>query len=139
MTSAPGSELVEWKGLSETIFVKGFEIRNPLAYVTSAGNCTEPSAINANLATSPQSFIEPLDYWPSFQQLTPGQRYEYLHWLAAERRERPAEIGYAFLFFYGLERRALEDKQDAWIIFNEVKRLREQHLSSGGNVSRSFL
>jgi len=51
-----------------------------------------------------------MGYWPSYSQIAPGCRAAYLSWLSAGRREG-AYIGYVFLFFYGLERRALLDSQ----------------------------
>jgi uncharacterized tellurite resistance protein B-like protein len=48
-----------------------------------------------------------MDYWPSYATITSQSRAAYLRWLAAGRRHRDVGIGYVFLFFYGLERRAL--------------------------------
>lgn len=49
-----------------------------------------------------------MPYWPSYRSITPEARRAYLQWLAGGRRQ-PADAGYVFLFFYGLERRALTD------------------------------
>ncbi|MCI0720148.1 MAG: TerB N-terminal domain-containing protein, partial [Acidobacteria bacterium] len=66
-------------------------------------------------------------------------RAAYLEWLAAGRRDPSAYIGYVFLFFYGLERRALADtrrspqaKQDIPAIIREVEELLQVY---GGNSS----
>jgi tellurite resistance protein len=50
-----------------------------------------------------------MDYWPAYHAITPQGRAAYLMWLASGRCEPNACIGYVFLFFYGLERRALID------------------------------
>ena len=52
-----------------------------------------------------------LNYWPSFADLRPVPRGTYLDWLESGRREENYDIGYVFLFFYGLERRILFDAQ----------------------------
>src|ERR1039458_2586270 len=46
-----------------------------------------------------------------------GQRRSYLQWLEQGRASIPTELGYAFLFIYGLERRALVDRADQPDIF----------------------
>lgn len=72
---------------------------------------SEPSLIDATLrvARSPMNLTErQMPYWPSYRSITPEARRAYLQWLAGGRRE-PADAGYVFLFFYGLERRVLID------------------------------
>jgi uncharacterized tellurite resistance protein B-like protein len=48
-------------------------------------------------------------YWPSYAEITPSARRAYLNWLAGGRRATDADIGYVFLFLYGLERRVFVD------------------------------
>ena len=76
-----------------------------------------------------------LDYWPSYQQLTPSSRKAYIDWLASGRNNPDTNIGYVFLYFYGLERRLMLDGAgDAHNeIVTEVERLVRIY---GGN--RSF-
>ena len=69
-------------------------------------------------------------YWPSYSTATPVARHAYLQWLANGRCDPLASIGYVFLFFYGLERRAIVDAQrhavakaDWPAIGNELRRL----------------
>lgn len=66
-----------------------------------------------------------LDYWPSYERLSPSSKKAYLDWLATERADPTTPIGYVFLYFYGLERRlmlerSVEDRND---IIAEVERL----------------
>lgn len=49
----------------------------------------------------------PLSYYPSYEGMTPQQRYKYKNWLN-NGIEAPIEIGYVFLFYYGLERHIVE-------------------------------
>ncbi len=73
---------------------------------------------------------EPLHYFPSYEGLDKEARTIYLSWLADGRNEPHIDIGYVFLFFYGLERRVLVDihkeptfRHEIPAIAAEVKRL----------------
>ncbi|MFD7654754.1 TerB N-terminal domain-containing protein [Actinosynnema sp. NPDC059797] len=80
-----------------------------------------------------------MDYWPAYHSITPRSRAAYLLWLEGGRWAPDAYIGYVFLYFYGLERRALVDAQqdpaaraDLPRILGEVVRLLTVY---GGNSS----
>ncbi len=66
-----------------------------------------------------------LPYWPSYSNISPSARRIYLEWLASGRLDPDIDIGYVFLFFYGLERRLFVDKarDEVEIITKEVHRL----------------
>jgi len=66
-----------------------------------------------------------LDYWPSYAQLSPASRKAYLDWLGGSRDDPETNIGYVFLYLYGLERRLLLDNPgtEESIIVKEVRRL----------------
>jgi uncharacterized tellurite resistance protein B-like protein len=73
---------------------------------------TEPSLINPAFRINTQNpdwAGQSLDYWPSYESITPAARAAYLTWLADGRRHPDVPIGYVFLFMYGLERRVLMD------------------------------
>ena len=76
---------------------------------------------------------EPLPYWPSYHDASPQQRSRYLDWLADGRSDPQIEIGYLFIYFYGLERRTIVDDADHAAIVEEVLRLRGIY-----RASRSF-
>lgn len=77
--------------------IDGFNIR----FKSSFDN--EPSAIDLNLAISDHiSSPAPLGYYPSYERLTPQERTDYLNWLTDITA--PIDIGYVFIFYYGLER-----------------------------------
>ncbi len=64
---------------------------------------SEPSAIDINLPLSDLLFSPPpLGYYPSYERLTPQERTAYLNWLSDITV--PIDIGYVFIFYYGLER-----------------------------------
>ena len=82
-----------------------------------------------------------MDYWPSYRRISPGCRAAYLEWLAGGRQAPDANIGYVFLFFYGVERRVLVDLRggarrggELGAIRAEVVRLRAIYAAQ----SRSF-
>lgn len=63
----------------------------------------EPSAIDVELPVSSRlAPPAPLDYYPAYTALTPEQRTAYLNWLGDITV--PIDIGYVFIFYYGLER-----------------------------------
>jgi TerB N-terminal domain len=81
------------------------------------------------------------DYWPSYSQISLSARRAYLNWLCSGRNDPEADIGFVFLYFYGLERRALIDgskdvttRAEMPLIGNEVRRL----LDIYGQKSSSF-
>jgi tellurite resistance protein len=74
--------------------------------------------------------IRQMDYWPSYSNITPSARRGYLSWLATGRSNPSADVGYVFLFFYGLERRVLVDaesdvsaRNELTLIESEIERL----------------
>ena len=80
-----------------------------------------------------------LGYYPTYARMSREQRASYLRWIANGRCEPLNEIGYAFVYFYGLERRLLVEQQDLSPIVKEVVRLLETYTFSGsfdGYLSR---
>lgn len=70
---------------------------------------------------------EGMSYWPNYSAITPRARATYLDWLASGRADPEFNVGYMFLYFYGLERRFFIDRpgtQEAVAIVDEVKRLK---------------
>ncbi|EIU4989225.1 TerB N-terminal domain-containing protein, partial [Pseudomonas aeruginosa] len=117
--SAPAdlaSAKVRWLSAGEPIEVAGEKISGGLIYVGEDRNSrygsSEPSLINPKLkvARGIVDIAERLtSYWPSYDNITPEARRAYLQWLSSGRKAPHANIGYVFLFFYGLERRAFVD------------------------------
>jgi tellurite resistance protein len=118
-----------WLGASEVVRVEEFRIAGGLVYYGSPSRSVqaldEPSLINPKLTTRrmPPSFDTGMSYWPSYRDISPENRGAYLSWLASGRCDPSAYIGYVFLYFYGLERRALLDGSDVQAIRGEVSRL----------------
>ncbi|MFI8466583.1 TerB N-terminal domain-containing protein [Stutzerimonas stutzeri] len=138
--SAPAnlnSANVRWLSAGESIEVAGENIPIGLIYVGEDKNRrngpSEPSLINPKLkvARGIVDISERLtSYWPSYDSISPEARRAYLQWLSRGRKAPHANIGYVFLFFYGLERRVFVDAKtdqaaagDIPIIIAEVERL----------------
>jgi uncharacterized tellurite resistance protein B-like protein len=136
----------EWMSAGETVTVAEFSIPGGLLYVgdvLGSYDAQEPSLINPKLRIA-KSHVDVqqrlMPYWPSYHSISPEARRGYLQWLAGGRNDPEADTGYVFLFFYGLERRALLDAQcvstasaEIPAIITEVHRLLDIY---GGN--RSF-
>lgn len=106
----------------------GMTLEAPYAYFVNGGDdaaSIEPAAVNLRLAIgeTAEANDAALPYYPQYAHLTIGQRRYYLDWLAGGRRHIPSQIGYAHLYFYGLERRLLVDRQDVREVFKAVLRL----------------
>ncbi len=136
-------EHLTWIGQGQHIPVGDLKIDRPLTYFVDSRHSRvhdEPAAIDLalpTLASAHKPVERELSYWPTYTGLTPGQRRLYLEWLVEGRRVVPVELGYTFLFIYGLERRALLDCADQKLIFDEVMRLRQLY-AGADPPSRSF-
>lgn len=96
----------------------------PFSFETAI-SIDEPSAIKMDLPIEPcdLSFCEPLGYYPSYEKMNPKQRYCYLRWLCDITQ--PIEIGYVFVFYYGLERHLIEGLRNEAL--EMIIRLKECH------------
>lgn len=114
--SAPDEfKTARWLNKSETITVAGIEIRGGKIYVgpslTAANGGVEPALIDPrkNVAKNGHYTERHTNYWPNYSDISPQARRAYLLWLADGRSAPDADIGYVFLYFYGLERRIILD------------------------------
>jgi uncharacterized tellurite resistance protein B-like protein len=133
---------LRWHGHGERVSVKSYLLRDPMVYV-SVGSAAEDEAscIDLTLEVGKPLWeaVGALGYYPTYARLNPGQRANYLSWLANGRAGALNDIGYPFLFFYGLERRLLIEQQDLSPIVKECVRLLETYTFSGsfdGYLSR---
>lgn len=127
-----------WISAGQTTTVKALSIPGGMLYVGSTlkapDGSVEPAQIDPTLEVDVQA-ADPCErlfgYWPRYDEISPTARRAYLMWLAGGRQDPSADVGYVFVFFYGLERRVLVDaKTDAVAraevpaIVAEVERLR---------------
>jgi hypothetical protein len=86
----------------------------------------DPSTIYSTLPvvdpSSPKN-VPRLSYFPSYSEMTPEQRGLYLRWLYDVTNE--IDIGYVFVYYYGLERHLVCGDFDE--AFDEIKLLRKHH------------
>lgn len=131
---------VRWRAAGQAVKVHGITILGGMIYVGTPEFFTEadPAFIDPSLPVTPQ-YVSPAcrvpDYWPSYAKLPLPSRRAYLQWLAGGRKDPQADIGYVFLFFYGLEYRCLQETptaSDLRAIVDEVRRLAYLY---GSNVS----
>ena len=125
-----------WIPPGENVVVAGSLINGGMIYVgkqlKAHSGSTDPCLVNPGLSVASQANVSEREfgYWPTYSELTPRARRAYLSWLAGGRRDPEADIGYVFLFFYGLERRAIVDglkdeqaQRDRPAIAHELRRL----------------
>ncbi|TMP87537.1 ATPase [Pseudoalteromonas ruthenica] len=140
-----------WISEDEQLSVNGRQLTKGFFYFGGVMNSLDGYGIEPSLvddkrpASSPavDSEIytdESLGYWPTYASLSKGCRGAYLDWLASDRSNPNTPIGYVFIYFYGFERRVIENKSNNQIsdeeyiaIFEEVLRL-----NSVFNANRSF-
>lgn len=128
-----------WVPKKKSVSIKNIQISSGLFYMGSGLGSVdyefsiEPSLIDPKLPVTqtnknPSSFD--LGYWPSYRKLSSEARYVFLKWLANGRNHPNIDIGFVFIYFYGLERRVLTDMQtsinarsEIYDIISEVERL----------------
>lgn len=134
----PPAEVAEatWVHPSNLVSLGGRFIAGGMFYLggrltTPMGN-PDPCLINPELPVSAGgNFLErQTAYWPSYAELTPIARKAYLDWMADGRKHPDIDTGVVYLYFYGLERRAIWDGtrdeavlQDFPPIATELRRL----------------
>lgn len=136
-----------WIPAGKVVGVGGISIPGGLIYVGTSlrtqmgGNAPCLIDPSKSVAQHGDYTERQMNYWPSYSDIHPAARRAYLNWLADGRQDPEADIGYVFLFFYGLERRAILDairddaaKTDWPIIATELHRL----LDIYGGKSGSF-
>ena len=108
-----------WIAPGHDAIVGNYNIPGGMLYVgkglaSVAGYGVEPALIDPSLPINrlnPDRIGSGMTYWPAYSSITPECRAGYLNWLVGGRRDPSAYIGYVFLYFYGLERRAFADSR----------------------------
>ena len=103
-----GSHL--WVPAGKDVTVRSYTVPGGLLYLGHldlSGSTAEPSVIDPVLPVAgPTSCHERLmGYWPSYSSISSEARAAYLGWLSTGKSDPQADIGYVFLYFYGLEKR----------------------------------
>jgi len=140
-----------WISEDEQLSVNERKLTKGFFYFGGVMNSLDGYGIEPSLVDDKRSALSPsvdseiytdesLGYWPTYASLSKGSRGAYLDWLASDRSNPNTPIGYVFIYFYGFERRVIENKSNNQIsneeyiaIFEEVLRL-----NSVFNANRSF-
>lgn len=138
-----------WVPPGESVQVAGVTLPGGMIYVggrlRAPSGVTEPCLISGqlNVARVGDYRSRQMGYWPSYADASPNERRAYLNWLSEGRSHPDCDIGYVFLFFYGLERRVILDsredpsvKQDWTAIIAELRRLLFIYGEKSGSFKR---
>ncbi|WP_175011262.1 TerB N-terminal domain-containing protein [Burkholderia lata] len=105
-----------WVPAGMRVKVHHYSLPDGLVYLCgSAGRDglakAEPSLIDETLSIGREDnfLVRHLPLYPTYDNASPTARAAYLNWLSVGRRNPGADIGYVYLYFYGLERRATVD------------------------------
>lgn len=137
----PPQDLIQktrWVKPDETVTVNGIKITGVGFYLGSDlkhnNGSAEPSLVNPLMRAS--STIDDASYTlePTYMRFTPYQRHKYLEWLGSSCTTK-APNAFVYLYFYGLERRALIDGQSELSVLQEVRPLIEQLGNRYGVIS----
>jgi hypothetical protein len=123
-------EALVWHEAGELVSLKTGHIVNGMIYTTSRDlpwPC-ESSAIDERLpvAAKPAGSAEKLPYYPNYKDFSAQQRRVYLDWMASGRPANHSdqfELGYVFMFFYGIERRLILEDDSSALLFDELIKL----------------
>lgn len=142
-----GFTAAHWVPPGQSVQIAGITIPAGMIYLgmrpeAPNGN-TDPCLINGLLPVAGAGDFRTcqMGYWPSYGKASPSERRAYLNWLVEGRCNPDCDIGYVFLFFYGLEHRVILDSRDDhaarsdWpAVIDELRRL----LTIYGDKSGSF-
>jgi tellurite resistance protein len=140
----PSTDAKYWIPAGQDISFYGYALKGGLFYMgrglmAVSGSDAEPALIDPSLliAQGTNCHTRGTDYWPTYHAISPTARAAYLQWLSTGKSDPEADIGYVFLYFYGLERRALSCfdpplNREVNQIEDEIRRLLSIY---GGNSS----
>ncbi len=125
-----------WHSPGTQVTIGTAAISGGMVYVgKSTGGYGQPDGcfIDTKLPIGSAGAAGPLGYWPSYKDISPDCRKRYLDWLASGKQAADIDIGYVFLYFYGLERRLLVDTpppDEIQSLVQELERLRSLYGSN---------
>ncbi len=139
MSDGEKDRAARWIMPGETVTIGSYSVSGGFIYLGKRlrnfmGGKTEAALIDPELpidGTSPDIYGNNLDYWPNYSLIHPQSRAAYLQWLSGDRDNLDIDIGYVFLYFYGLERRLLRDapkggvtREERLALMDELQRLK---------------
>ncbi|CFR12868.1 TerB N-terminal domain-containing protein [Yersinia frederiksenii] len=126
-----------WLRPGELAVVAGINLPDGMIYIgnkyKSNRTGAEPAFINPSMEVAQEEVdtsLPLIDNAPDYSTCSPEARRGYLQWLSEGRKSPTADIGYVFLFLYGLEHRILIDaaidfvaKRELPLLEAEINRL----------------
>jgi len=94
-----GKDIIKYNNNKETMKF------GELSFIVQYPYNEEPSMIYPGLPIKECNNPMPLGYYPSYKELDPCQRFTYLNWL--KNTDNSIDIGYVFIYYYGLERQLM--------------------------------
>lgn len=124
----------DWLLPGQVRAISGREIACGLIYVSNSrsderSRWRDPSLISTRLRVAAVAELPQkgeIGYWPSYAALSPSNRACYLDWLASGRTYEDIDTGLLFVFFYGLERRALDELLPVTVWSTELDNIRAE-------------
>ncbi|MHB9071725.1 MAG: TerB N-terminal domain-containing protein [Sedimentisphaerales bacterium] len=114
-------------GKGSKIEIAGHILEDPLIYVVDSKTYEDFDAsllcLRREIGVPYETTQRTLPYWPCLSNTDSTQVANYIKWLATGKKDTDIELGYVFIYFYGLERRALLDQKDILDVGYEVIRL----------------
>lgn len=93
-------------------------------FIERKPDVSDPSTIYTKAEICEAKNVPPPPYyWPHYLAFTPDQRWEYLSWLSDITK--PIDIGYVFLYYYGLESHLITGEFEKAV--DEIITLRNHH------------
>jgi uncharacterized tellurite resistance protein B-like protein len=139
----------QWVPPGESVEVAGINLPGGMLYVggklKGLNGGPEPCLISGQYTVARVGNFQSrhMGYWPSYAEASPEERRAYLNWLSDGRSHPDCDIGYVFLFFYGLERRVIVDSRNDpaarndWPAINvELRRLLAIYGEKSGSFNR---
>lgn len=116
--------------------IPGGQLYFGTSFKALALSADEPSLVNPLLKVRgpPNILGSGMPYWPSYSLISPDSRAAFLDWMATGRSDPRFGVGYVFIFFYGLERRALTEATRSPV---ELRAIRGEVLRLAGIYGRS--
>jgi len=137
ITIAPPNSRSTWHPPGTSASIAGTTVTDGMIYVgktSGSYNQYDGCVIDPHLPLGVAAAAEPLGYWPSYQNISPNCRKKYLEWLGSGKQAADIDIGYVFLYFYGLERRLIAETPSAIeveALSRELQRLRSLYSGNG--------
>lgn len=140
------NQIARWYSKNEAVRVNSFIIEDGLVFVGS-----KPEGLSHDFACLIDPSLKVADtgdyrmrtmgYWPQYSNISDEARHSYLKWLSSGKNDPEADIGFVFLYFYGLEKRyfdfipsAIPSEFDMSEIHDELKILKSVY----GTKNKSF-